>query len=118
MYDLSTNTVMNLPSFQDIGFSIKDNILSTLWDDETHIKSVQKHVDWLLRGCKCKKGCIKNTCKCKKSNNECGPGCSCMNCKHCSNNYVSKTLEIELEEAALFIQDENDDSDAESIATK
>lgn len=40
----------------------------------------QKAIEFVLKGCKCKTGCITRKCKCRKNHGKCGPGCQCTGC--------------------------------------
>ena len=50
------------------------------WDSNDHLSTVRTRVALLQKGCGCKTGCRTGRCKCKKSNNHCGPGCKCHGC--------------------------------------
>ena len=50
------------------------------WDSSDHLSTVRTRVALLQKGCGCKTGCRTGRCKCKKSNNHCGPGCKCQGC--------------------------------------
>ena len=118
MYDQATENTISLPSFCSYGYKINiEKNLVPQWEKESHMLSVQSHVNWLLRGCKCKKGCIKQNCRCKKANQKCGPGCSCTNCQNCSQ-YKDKCINIEVEEdKVLNFQNPSDSEEDESVSS-
>ena len=80
---------------------------------------IKERVDFVMKGCRCKTGCITNRCKCKKSTQICGPSCQCINC---ANTYLGgergwdkevNQLEVEgqedpEEENAYYLTDEDD----------
>lgn len=66
-----------------------------VWEKESHMLSVQCHVNWLLRGCDY------INCRCKKGNQNCGPGWFCSNCQNCSQ-YKDRCIDIEVEEDMVF----------------
>ena len=41
---------------------------------------VTETINFLTKGCSCKKGCQTNQCGCRKKGNCCGPGCQCQGC--------------------------------------
>ena len=45
------------------------------------IKSVST-LDFFLSGCRCKTGCSKRICSCKKTDRKCGPSYCCQFCKN------------------------------------
>ncbi|XP_078589268.1 uncharacterized protein LOC144869676 isoform X2 [Branchiostoma floridae x Branchiostoma japonicum] len=65
------------------GWEIDDhgNLMIT-WDSKENIEKVQKTVEFLTRGCKCKSGCSSKRCKCLKKGQVCGPGCRCLDCSN------------------------------------
>lgn len=43
-------------------------------------ETVKNTIDFLIKGCTCKKGCNSGRCGCKKNGRTCGPGCQCQGC--------------------------------------
>ena len=37
-------------------------------------------IEFLTKGCSCKKGCKTKQCGCRKTGRHCGPGCDCHGC--------------------------------------
>ncbi len=53
---------------------------SVNWDSPEACKQVQETIEFLTKGCSCKKGCQTRQCGCKKKGRHCGPGCECHGC--------------------------------------
>ena len=70
--------------------------LHIVWDSIENLQQVQKTVDYLTQGCKCKTGCESKRCICKKVSLHCGPSCQCVNCKN-TLQYVAQNEETEHE---------------------
>ena len=79
----------------DYGWKRENEYLRIVWDSPENLQQVQRTVDYLTQGCKCKTGCTTRRCKCKKENIQCGPSCQCINCK---NTYMYTTQSVENEE--------------------
>ena len=77
----STNNTITLPPIDKYGWKKNNGTVSPDWDSDENIKAVEDRVSFLLKGCRCEKTqCGNNRCRCFKSNKQCGPGCSCINC--------------------------------------
>ena len=50
------------------------------WDSSNFQTTVQETIDFLMKGCSCKKGCKIKHCSCRKNGRQCGPGCQCQGC--------------------------------------
>ena len=50
------------------------------WEATEVQKTIQNTIDFLLKGCTCKKGCKTCICGCRKRHSFCGPGCLCQGC--------------------------------------
>ena len=51
------------------------------WDSLQLQRRVQDTINFLTKGCSCKKGgCKGMTCGCRTKGNTCGPGCNCHGC--------------------------------------
>ena len=88
----------NLPRPEDSGWMIRptDASYQIDWEAPDVAAEIQSNIDFLLKGCSCKKGCRSRNCGCRKKGNYCGPGCECQGCSN---------LPVEVQ------QEENDDSD-------
>ncbi|XP_071847719.1 uncharacterized protein [Apostichopus japonicus] len=73
-----------VPDFTLYGWSVKDGSISVVWDTAENIKKVDSNQKMLRQGCKCKKGCSQNWCKCKKEGRMWSLFCLCKNCKNLS----------------------------------
>ena len=55
------------------------------WDCPQLQSKVQETINFLTKGCSCKKGkCEGMRCGCHKNRNTCGPGCNCQGCVNLS----------------------------------
>ena len=50
------------------------------WDSPDLQTTVQETINFLMKGCSCKKGCKTKQCSCRKNRRQCGPGCQCQGC--------------------------------------
>ena len=76
----STNNIMDLPNYGYI--KIGEKVIPD-WDSEENIQCVKERVNFLLKGCCCKKSkCQTKQCKCLKVGHPCGPGCRCVCCNN------------------------------------
>ena len=41
---------------------------------------IKQTIDFLVKGCTCKRGCKSKQCGCRKKGKCCGPGCECQGC--------------------------------------
>ena len=73
---------MNTLPVTECGWEVNGSQLQVKWDSAQNIAEVKKRVHYLLKGCNCKKSqCLNGRCKCY-SNDICGPGCNCTDCKN------------------------------------
>lgn len=94
------------------GWQKKNDKLEIVWDSQENLQQVQKTVEYLTKGCKCRTGCSTFCCRCKKQSLQCGPTCHCTNCKNTSR-YVTQNEETEQEiqqeiHEEVANEDEND----------
>lgn len=64
------------------------------WEAPEIIERVKNTIEFLTKGCTCKKGCRTNNCGCKKKYRYCGPGCECQGCTNVPS--VDQTVGSEL----------------------
>ena len=70
-----------LPSPEKSGWICKpDGTYEIEWETAEVQAKNQSTIDFLLKGCNCKKGCKNNMCGCRKKGKFCGPGCLCQGC--------------------------------------
>ena len=74
----------SLPPPQQNGWHLdKGGGYSIDWESEEVTARVKDVVDFLTRGCSCKKNCCESSrCGCKRNKKHCGPGCECVMCKN------------------------------------
>lgn len=73
----------SLPSPETCGWKKNsDGSYAFDWECPDVQKKVRDTIDFLTKGCSCKKGCLSKRCGCKKNNHHCGPGCQCHNCEN------------------------------------
>lgn len=85
------------------------------WKCPEVIERVTDTINFLTKGCSCKKGCQTNQCGCRKKNNTCGPGCQCQGCKN-----VATVTEMPCEDRDILTDTESDSSSScsESLETE
>ena len=70
-----------LPFPEESGWVCKpDGTFEIEWEAPEIQARIQSTIDFLLKGCNCKKGCKNNICGCRKKKSFCGPGCLCQGC--------------------------------------
>jgi len=50
------------------------------WEAPEIQEKIKDTIDFLTKGCSCKKGCKSKNCGCQKKSSYCGPGCECQGC--------------------------------------
>ena len=70
------------------------------WEDTEVMSKIRGTINFLTKGCSCKKGCATNNCGCRKKSNHCGPGCECRGC-----------INLPLPQDPATTQDTSDDED-------
>ena len=80
MRTITPSVYTYLAGLDGFGWTRQNGHLEVEWEAEANKERARSKVDYILKGCKCKKGCNTNRCKCKKSAQFCGPGCQCLNC--------------------------------------
>ncbi|XP_071949801.1 uncharacterized protein [Antedon mediterranea] len=88
----SVNSV-DVPDLTKYGWSQTDQGVSITWDSEENMKKVRESVRYPKNGCKCKTGCITGRCACIKRKQQCGPGCTCVNCKNLNEDPITSSEE-------------------------
>ena len=85
----------------------KDGSYSIDWEAPEVIQQVKNTVEFLTKGCKCKKGCgKKRACGCvRKKKSYCGPGCECSGC-------VNLPFSQEIQQGSSDEEDSGSDVDA------
>ncbi len=85
------------------------------------MNNIDRTIQFLTKGCTCKKGCNTNRCRCKKKNEKCGPGCKCQHCENLATRagntsssvapMVANAVESDTEEMNDSEQDSEDSDD-------
>ena len=70
-----------LPDPTQSGWKYENNDYKIDWECPKVQDQVRSTIDFLTKGCHCKKGCQTTRCSCFKRGSTCGPGCQCQNCK-------------------------------------
>lgn len=101
---------MYTPRPEESGWlALPDGTFGIDWED-SHVQSAIEHnIDFLMKGCSCKKGCTTTRCGCKKKSNHCGPGCECQGC----NNLPSITSQAIFVESSSEDESTDDESEVE-----
>ena len=50
------------------------------WEEPEVQMKIKQTINFLVKGCSCKRGCKSNLCGCQKKDKRCGPGCECQGC--------------------------------------
>ena len=110
----ATTPTFDFPSLNSYGWDVEDGKVRIRWDNEENIKDIQANVSYLTRGCKCPKTkCSSNRCKCKKSGQFCGPGCTCKNCE---NTMLENDIENTIENETIEADSQNDNNEIQEYA--
>ena len=71
----------NLPQPEDSGwFRQPDGSYCIDWEAKEVLARLERNIDFLLKGCGCRKGCKSKKCGCRKKDIYCGPACECQGC--------------------------------------
>ena len=107
----------------DYGWHREDSQLNVIWDSLENVQLIQRSVEYLTRGCKCRTGCTSRRCRCNKAELQCGPSCQCVNCNNTSS-YLPPTQETEdevqeeiREQMRDEIQDRHEEYEDEDLST-
>ena len=115
---------LQLPSPEDNGWKQDNGGYCMDWDCPNLQKEVQETINFLVKGCSCKKGCKTKQCGCRKKGHHCGPGCECQSCTNlipsatqtqeranAMAHIVENTLEQDTEFSDSEEEDEEEDED-------
>ena len=104
---------LSLPSPDDYGWKKStDGTYVVDWECPAVQQQVQDTINFLTKGCTCKKGCLSQRCGCKKGGRHCGPGCNCQNCQNCHN--TSSTSDTGTQESLQTESDSESDTSSSS----
>ena len=99
-----------LPPPEQSGWKLLNGEYSVDWECPELQQQIQETIDFLMKGCSCKKGCTTMRCGCVKKGSRCGPGCNCKDCKN--------TKVPDEPEESTDSDSESSDSDEENIETE
>jgi len=85
------------------------------WEEEEVQKSIQHQIDFLLKGCGCKKGCTTLSCGCRKKK-ICGPGCLCQGCTNLQQNSNSVVNIVDDVHSSSSSDSNGSDSDSDNYS--
>lgn len=102
------------------------------WEAIEVEQRITRTIDFLNKGCGCKKGCGTMRCGCRKNGRQCGVSCECQGCtnmnhtqsSHDKNEEETEDLDDDSEQDEIENEDEEDleaaesDSDDENIETE
>ena len=95
---------MALPSPESSGWLLQNNSTYTIdWEAHEVQQRIKRNIDFLTKGCSCKKGCKTLTCGCKKRSLTCGPGCLCQGC-----------VNVNVQQMGHLPEDDDDNSSSSS----
>lgn len=99
----------DLPSPQQSGWHKEsENSYSIDWDCEELQEKVRGTIEFLTKGCTCKKTkCLSSRCSCRANNRLCGPACKCANCE---NKEIEIAESVEHNEIHCVYQGETDEA--------
>ena len=99
----------SLPPPDDCGWKrASDGSYTVDWECPTVQQQVQDTINFLTKGCSCKKGCHSQRCGCLKSGRHCGPGCQCHNCQNVQPKSSTGELVEEIVPAELTASSDED----------
>ena len=78
-----------LPVPEESGWLLHCDKYTIDWESTEVQQSIRQQIEFLTKGCNCKKGCRTLRCGCRKRSRNCGPGCLCQGC---SNVTISESL--------------------------
>ena len=66
---------LNLPPPENSRWLLStDGTYAIDWEDTNVASKIERCINSLTKGCKCKSGCTNNRCSCRKHSSHCGPG--------------------------------------------
>ena len=71
----------SLPPPEQSGWLLNhDGSYAIDWEEPEVQMKIKQTIDFLVKGCSCKRGCKSKLCGCRKKDKHCGPGCECQGC--------------------------------------
>ena len=115
-----SNVYHQLPPPEEYGWTRStDGSYAVDWDCATIQAEIQDTINFLIKGCSCKKGCKTKQCSCRKNNRECGPGCHSQGCTNLkvTNSHVGVASHTQVPVQEQCNADSDPDSDSDSCST-
>ena len=109
MWDQADQNPIEVKDISSYGWIVQDDAIGIDWDSAENMAKIEQRVWLLTKGCKCKTGCKRLNCGCKKRGNHCSEGCNCSNMPP----PVSTESLDDLETEEAYESDESDDSDSD-----
>ena len=81
-----------LPVPEESGWLLQCDKYAIDWESTKVQQTVRQHIEFLTKGCNCKKGCRTLKCGCRKRSRNCGPGCLCQGCSNINRAQQSDSL--------------------------
>ena len=81
-----------LPVPEESGWLLQCDKYAIDWESTEVQQTVRQRIEFLTKGCNCKKGCRTLKCGCRKRSRNCGPGCLCQGCSNINNTQQSDSL--------------------------
>ena len=98
-----------LPLPENSGWKNEDGTFKIDWDSPDLQDKVKGTIDFLTKGCSCKRGCKTRQCGCRKKSQHCGPGCECHGCVN---------LPVHVDDNASDTHTESDSSSVNGSSTE
>ena len=77
-----------------------------MWEVEENIQKSKASLEFVMSGCKCKKGCCDRKCSCQRKEKLCGPGCKCRNCQNTTTTTTTQGISLDLVEIQDLLEEE------------
>lgn len=89
------------------------------WECPKVQHGVQETINFLTKGCSCKKGCASRRCGCVSKGKNCGPGCLCNNCVNVATSSPSDLVSHSMSSSNIedVPSESDDDFDSDSSAS-
>ena len=70
----------SLPQSEQSGWMKEGDKYAIEWEAAEVMEKIKGTIQFLTKGCSCKKGYRTNNCGCRRRSSHCGPGCACQGC--------------------------------------
>ena len=101
-----------LPAPEESGWLLQSDSKYIIdWESPEVQQKIKHNIDFLTKGCSCKKGCKTFNCGCRKRSRNCGPGCLCQGCTNFNTEQVVNVCH-DYNSSSNSSSDETDDEGA------